>query len=309
VGGNTIFLAGGTKTAGVAPGTGDGTIFSGSDQLYQSNIVLTTDYLITSDGSGAPASDSITFNGTIDGIGGLGIGSTPNFNGNIGANTPLAYLFLNSPLNSNFNLNNGFVITNGSIVNQGGGNFNVNGGNMIFVVDNGTVGPGPGVFTGGTMDGPGLNTLTIFAPNPASVTGSAIPATQNFLVWNGNPAGSPTLPAGFVNAVNFKAPPPPDDVKDKKNKRKDVEGDFTVSYDEGVNAATMVTVSGIPLAEPSATNGGKVRTGGLLTTSYGVNSPSAINTFYFGRDVQAPIQLETQKLVNSPQGQTSPNRN
>jgi len=299
-----IALSGGTKVLGTAPGAGDGLVTTlNGTQTYNNAVTLNRDYLITA--SGAP--DTITFNSTIDGPGGLGIGSTPNFNGNVGATIPLAYLNLNSPVNSNFNFDNGLVVVNGSIVNQGGGDLNVIGNNMIFVVDNGTVGPGAGVFTGGNMTGGGLNTLTIFAANPAGVSGSAIPVTQNFLVWNGTPGGAAVLPGGFAVAVNFKAPPPPDNIKDKKNKRKDVEGDFTVSYEEGVNAGTMVTVSGIPLAEPATADGAKVRTGGLLTTSYGVNSPEAINTFYFGREVQTPIQIETAKLVTGAKG--SPNRN
>ncbi|NJK91137.1 MAG: hypothetical protein HC904_04455 [Blastochloris sp.] len=299
-----IILAGGTKVAGTAPGAGDGLITTlGGTQTYNSAVTLNTDYLITA--TGAP--DTINFNSTINGPGGLGIGSTPNFNGNVGATTPLAYLNLNSPVSSNFNLDNGLVVVNGSIINAGGGNFNVLGNNMTFVVDNGTVGPGAGVFTGGTMTGGGLGSLTIFAANPAGITGSAIPPTQNFLVWNGTPGGAAVLPTGFLVAVNFKAPPPADGLNDRKNKRKDIEADYTISYEEGVNAGTMVTVSGIPLAQPGVAAGDRIKIGGLLTTSYGVNSPEAINSFYFGRDVQTPVQIETDKLVNG--AQVSPNRN
>ncbi|MDZ7736324.1 MAG: hypothetical protein U5P41_09640 [Gammaproteobacteria bacterium] len=51
VGGNNIVLSGGTKTGGSGPGGGDGTILTGSTQDYESNVVLDTDYAISSDGS------------------------------------------------------------------------------------------------------------------------------------------------------------------------------------------------------------------------------------------------------------------
>jgi trimeric autotransporter adhesin len=268
VGGNNIILAGGTKIAGTGPGAGDGTIFSGSNQTYQSAIILNTDYFITSDGSGLPAADNINFNGTIDGPGGLGIGSTPNFNANVGANTPLAYLVLNSPLNSNFNANNGFVVTNGSIVNQGGGNFNINGTNMTFIVDAGTVGPGPGVFAGGTMVNTSGTPFTLFAASPDGVSGNLIVGLPEvFDIWTVSSPGVFDISAGTLGSVNFKTPNPFDPLdpfnKNRLVKRR-VNIRYDIAYQQGGLPAGYYTTAGVP----DVPNG---KVGGLMSSSYEVN--------------------------------------
>jgi len=269
VGGNTIFLAGGTKIAGTGPGAGDGTIFSGSGQNYNSAIFLTTDYLITSDGSGTPASDLVNFNSTIDGPGGLGIGSTPNFNANIGDTTPLAYLVLNS---TTANFNSGFTqaTINGSYINNGTMNTF---GDTTFIVDNGTVGPGPGVFTGGTMNLGGA--ITIYAGAIGSVTGSAVPGTEVFDAWTGSPF-TPLVP--FATATIFFKAPNPFDPFDPFNKERLVKRKFTIRYDmaynEGRRPAGYADIAGIP-------NVPEGKAGGLMSTTYDLDAEVRIEKTEF----------------------------
>ncbi|NJL72430.1 MAG: hypothetical protein HC888_13085 [Candidatus Competibacteraceae bacterium] len=287
VGGNTIFLAGGSKTAGPGPGAGDGTILTGSTQTWESDIVLSTDYLITSTGLGIPADDAIAFNGLIDGPGGLAVGSTPSFNNFIGSVTPLSYLFLNSAL-SNFNMSDfsedgAYTATiQGSFVNAGTmvlGAVPVGGTtNYTFITDNGVVGPGPGVFSGGTMDLNG-NTITIYAATPEAVTGSAVPFLQTFNAWNGGASGPPVFFAPFAaNAIFFKSPPPPEEPFERERlyKRK-YDKKYEIAYAGPRYQAARYAMAGMP-------DVGQQRVGGLVVSTYDVMleaEPERVESTYF----------------------------
>lgn len=262
-----VFNAAAAPVGGTTTSLNDGLIITQvGTQTYNGPVALQKNTRMQA--LGGFGNDDVTFNGTITGPGGLTIGSTPNFNGNVGGPAPLqplAFLILNSPVESNFNANGGFVVVNGSLLNQGGGFFNINGINQTFIVDAGSIGIGPGVFAGGNMVNNSGGLFTIYGSTPAQVTGSLIGGLpQQFFAWRVFGPSQFDLSRGVLGAVNFKSPFDPFDPFDKERLvRRKVVVRYDLAYNEGRIPAGYAQILGVPNIPA-----GKI--GGMIASSYRV---------------------------------------
>jgi hypothetical protein len=158
--------------------------------------------------------DTIRFNGDIispGGVAGLQVGSSPVFNGaNVGTvPNPLAYLLFSNdaPSTITFTSNFNTAVINFSLINQNNALMDIQSLQPTFIVDHGTVGPGPGLFQGGNMQVAG--SLQIFGAIPEQVTGNIgglspqqFTGQEYWAAWQGDPFTLnyplPPFPASFV---------------------------------------------------------------------------------------------------------------
>jgi hypothetical protein len=141
--------------------------------------------------------------------------------------------------------------------------------NMTFIVDAGTVGPGPGVFAGGnSMVNNSGTPFTLFAATPDGVSGNLIVGLPEvFDIWTVSSPGVFDISAGTLGAVNFKTPNPFDPLdpfnKNRLVKRR-VNIRYDIAYQQGGLPAGYYTTAGVP----DVPNG---KVGGLMSSSYEVN--------------------------------------
>jgi hypothetical protein len=289
--GSIVLNAANATVGGDAPSASDGMITTANGtQTYSGPVVLLTNTQISAAGAAA-----VDFLSTIDGPGGLRIGSTPTFGGHIGSIEPLAYLVLDSAdsyfIAPDADSESGpfTAVIYGSFVNNGTMHLDGPAGEYTFVVDAGSVGAGTGNFFGGEMD-LGGNEINIFAATQVQVTGSDLPEIQLFNAWNGLPF---TTFVGFQSgALYFKAPPPQQEIKDTHDRRRDRRGWVEVSYDG--NQRTDAEYGG------RAMNTRLVRP--INASSFSTLLPYPVGHFTFGQEHQAPAAgLEPKQLVERNQ--------
>ncbi|MCS3904534.1 hypothetical protein J2T55_002573 [Methylohalomonas lacus] len=278
-----VLAAQSASVGGTGPSGSDGRVITADGtQTYNGPVVLAKNTRISATDAGN-GSDVVDFNDTLDGPGGLVIGSTPNFNGFIGDTTPLAYLVLNSTT-SNFNQEDagtdGAYTANiaGDFINNGTMILNGPEGNYTFIVDSGFVGAGPSVFEGGTMNLQN-STITVYGATQGQVSGSAIPDSQVFNAWTGGPQFTQLVDFA-PGTIFFKAPPPQGEIKSEKNLRDDDEGDILIAYEDGgMNS----------MRQDGEETAGRL-TQDVAYSSYSLIQPYAEDYYFFGMKTQAPAE-------------------
>jgi hypothetical protein len=212
----------------------NGNVTSGTYQTYESNVILGTNSLLTA-GTAGTSTQSITFEGT---LAGAGVNSLEIAGGNayfnLGAGqllSPLYDLTFDQGTSGNFypdttSTSNGAttlvapaLVLNHSLINNStlpqDGQITINDtAPTTLVVDNGTSGPGSGIFQGGNIDITTAGNVTFYVPNAAALTGAPVlgseplPTTQVFKAWLGSPTGPNLVMPYALNTVFFKTTPP-----------------------------------------------------------------------------------------------------
>ena len=271
------------------------------NQTYAGAVELERDTWISATDLGA--GDTVNFTGTIDGPGGLIIGSSPIFNAPIGGNTPLAYLLLLGTSNATFATT---AASNGGLPTIGGGNpatvtlngsfINLGtitlaaGGDYTFIVDAVSDALNGSVFTGGTVLGlDATTTITVFASAFNSVTFDNIPlGPQVYSSYLYNPFDL-TNPLGGLayqpGTVYFKGPNPLsfENLRERLERDED-EKDTTLAYDGTVVPEGIAELAGsLPEGEGFA--------GGVAVSTYDIVPAGQVETvtqIVFGNVVVIP---------------------
>jgi len=261
--------------------TADGT------QTYDAPVVLLTNTHIEANG----AVDTVTFNGTINGPGGLEIGSTPVFNDFIGDTTALAYLILNSDSffiadSGNPALGSATVNLSGSFINNGtmtlgdpSGGVNQN---FTFIVDSGTAAVGGSIFQGGmianhiSQDAVNGSFITVFGSAFGSISFDNIPlGTSLYESYTFNPGFSYTDPLTVFTPgfVYFKGPQTITFESERERLEREAnEKASSLAYDGSVIPEGLLALAG-KLAEAPGT------AGGITTSTYDIVPAGQVETF------------------------------
>jgi hypothetical protein len=256
-------------------------------QTYNAPVVLLTNTHISANG----AVDTVTFNDTINGPGGLEIGSTPVFNDFIGDVSPLAYLILNS--NSFFNANSGnpalgsaTVNLSGSFINKGTMTLgNPLGGvnqNFTFIVDSGTPAVGGSIFQGGlianhiSQDAVNGSFITVFGAAFGSITFDNIGVgTSLYESYTFNPGFSYTDPFTVFTPGFLYFKGPQTITYESERERLEREADekaSSLAYDGSVIPEGILALAG-KLAEAPGT------AGGVATSTFDIVPTGQVETF------------------------------
>jgi hypothetical protein len=255
-------------------------------QSYTGNVVLEKNTHISATSA---VDDTVLFDGTINGPGGLEIGSSPTFNDFIGNTSPLAYLILNSTTGgSTFNKTSGdpslgsaSVNLAGSFINNGIINLGVNSSNFTFIVDSGNPFAGGSIFQGGTVNNHVTNSatgsfITVFGAEAGTITFDNIPLGSELFksyTFTGG-ALSITDLAGFVpgnfyykgdRTVTFES-------EKERLEREAKEKASSLAYDGTVIPEGLLALTGKLSEQPGTA-------GGIATSTFDIVPAGQVETF------------------------------